>query len=351
MTAPTMSLETQTDAVPDHAVASQTVADQTALWNFDEPIATQSAWTQPVMTHDVHLAETSKGATIRLSHVLLIPIIVCFGWFGWCFLSYGEHPNQSIDRFVALFSDDEVTSVVEQPQPVREIQARPATQQKSVAPALPYPSAGMTAVNPYESLTNALAAPTLPLVDMDGAEAFARWQQSMQGSYYQRYRVAEQVIAARAQGSEELLRQALQTGKFWLRMHALMALSDFGYSVSQDDIQTALQPSHSALRANFIKRFEASRPCAVGCQYVLRALMAHLDVRGKVAVLQVLGHHISPINAQYFVAATFDEDDSVRTAARSWLLKHPVGEREWWDTYRQIFAPTVQTAQVDLSKP
>lgn len=146
--------------------------------------------------------------------------------------------------------------------------------------------------------------------------------------HYQRYKTVLDLAAAKAPGSEELLRSALDSKKFWVRMRALIALADMGDEITDDDVSQALGKTHSELRARFFKRFERS-PCSVGCFYVARAAMKHLDANGRAQVLKVVAREPSDVRDVFMVAATFDSSESVRQTAQEWLSAQNVDSSVW----------------------
>ena len=147
---------------------------------------------------------------------------------------------------------------------------------------------------------------------------------------YQRYKTVLDLAAINAPGSEELLRQALESKKFWIRMRALIALADMGEELSDDDVRDALGNAHSELRARFFKRFEKS-PCSVGCFYVARAALKHLDPRGREQALKVVSRESSDIRDVYLVAATFDGHEMVQKTAQNLISTRSVNESVWQD--------------------
>ena len=146
--------------------------------------------------------------------------------------------------------------------------------------------------------------------------------------HYQRYKTVLDLAAAKAPGSEELLRSALDSNKLWIRMRALIALADMGDEITDDDVGQALGKTHSELRARFFKRFERS-PCSVGCFYVARAAMKHLDAYGRAQVLKVVAREPSDVRDVFMVAATFDSSESVRQTAQDWLSNQNVDSAVW----------------------
>ena len=145
---------------------------------------------------------------------------------------------------------------------------------------------------------------------------------------YQRYKAVIDLAALNAKGSENLLRDALESPKLWTRMRALMALANVGDEITTEDIQKGLGTAHSELRARFFKRFERS-PCDGGCYYIARASLPHLDDLGREAALRVIARGRDTLRDRFMVAATFDVSERVRDSARTWLDGHAVGADVW----------------------
>lgn len=140
---------------------------------------------------------------------------------------------------------------------------------------------------------------------------------------YQRYKAVMDLAALKAEGSEMLLRSALDSPKLWTRMRALMALAELGDDITAEDIQKGLGSAHGELRARFFKRFERS-PCGAGCYFIARASLPHLDATGREAVIRVIAKEDDVIRDRFMVAATFDPSDRVRATAQKWLDSHAV---------------------------
>lgn len=147
---------------------------------------------------------------------------------------------------------------------------------------------------------------------------------------YQRYKTVMELAELRAPASEEFLRQALESKKFWIRMRALIALADLGDQITDDDVKQALGDAHSELRARFFKRFERGA-CSVGCFYVARAALKHLDAPGRQQVLRVITKETSDVRDVFLVAASFDSHPNVRRTAEEWLSTQSIDKSVWQD--------------------
>ena len=141
---------------------------------------------------------------------------------------------------------------------------------------------------------------------------------------YQRYKTVLDLAAINAPGSEELLRQALDSKKFWIRMRALIALADMGAEVTDSDVREALGNAHGELRARFFKRFEKSA-CSVGCFYGARAALKYLDSLGREQALKIVLREASDIRNVYMEAATRDQSKKVQKVAFDWLSSNNIG--------------------------
>jgi hypothetical protein len=96
-----------------------------------------------------------------------------------------------------------------------------------------------------------------------------------------------------------------------------------GDDITDDDVRQALGRTHSELRARFFKRFEKS-PCSVGCFYVARAALKHLESHGRAQVVRVISREASDVRDVFMVAATFDSSELVRKAAEEWLVTQDI---------------------------
>jgi len=185
--------------------------------------------------------------------------------------------------------------------------------------------------NIWDSIDNdygaKLADVTAPLT----ADQEAQFQSGLDSTLtYQRYKAVLDIAKTRARGTEDMLRQALESKKFWTRMRAIIALADMGEKITDADMKAALGEAHSELRARFFKRFEKSS-CGAGCFYIARAALPHLDALGREEVIRVVSREESEIRDVFMVAATFDEAQTVRQAAAQWLDGHSVEAKIWKD--------------------
>ncbi len=183
----------------------------------------------------------------------------------------------------------------------------------------------------WSIVTNQMGAQALARGTTLTADQEASFKDGLRHEFnYQRYKTVLDLAALRAPGSQELLREALASKKFWIRMRAIIALADMGEDITDDDIKQALGDAHAELRARFFKRFEKSS-CSVGCFYVARAAMKHLDASGRSQLVKVVARERSDAAEAFMVAATFDGDESVRATANELIASLAIDQSVWQD--------------------
>jgi hypothetical protein len=274
-----------------------------------------------VLTHDVHLVDQKKPASSLTKAVLAI-FLVAGGLFAYLWLETGEMPD--ILKLVGL-SDEGSEVVVSAPAPKQNPVTPPSPPSAPVVnssgPSSPSKSASKSI---WDNIENELGSDLPELAEqltVDQEEAFrAKLGHEFN---YQRYQGVLDLAASRARGSEDMLREALESKKLWTRMRALMGLADLGEEISADEVQLALGSTHSELRARFFERFEKS-PCSPGCYFVARATLPYLDALGRAEVIRVIARESSAVRDLYLVAATYDQADLVKKAAADWLDKNSV---------------------------
>jgi hypothetical protein len=184
-------------------------------------------------------------------------------------------------------------------------------------------------INIWDSVKNERGSELAPKGASLSTDQEAAFNANLEHEFnYQRYQAVLDLADLKAPGSEELLRQALESKKFWIRMRALIALADLGDHITDVDVKDALGRTHSELRARFFKRFEKS-PCSSGCYFVARAALKHLDALGRAQVVRVLAREPSDVRDVFMVAATFDQSQRVRQVAHEWLAKHDIDPAVW----------------------
>ena len=277
-----------------------------------------------VFTHDVHLVDQKKPAS-SLTNAVLAIFLVAGGLFAYLWLETGEMPD--ILKLVGL-SDEGSEVVVSAPAPNQNPVTPPSPPSPPSAPVVtsPDPSSPPKAASKsiWDNIENELGSDLPELAEqltVDQEEAFrAKLGHEFN---YQRYQGVLDLAASRARGSEDMLREALESKKLWTRMRALMGLADLGEEISADEVQLALGSTHSELRARFFERFEKS-PCSPGCYFVARATLPYLDALGRAEVIRVIARESSAVRDLYLVAATYDQADLVKKAAADWLDKNSV---------------------------
>lgn len=183
----------------------------------------------------------------------------------------------------------------------------------------------------WSMVTNQMGAQALPRGRTLTADQEASFKDGLRHEFnYQRYKTVLDLAALRAPGSQELLRGALTSKKFWIRMRAIIALADMGEDITDDDIKQALGNAHAELRTRFFKRFENSS-CSVGCFFVARASMKHLDSSGRAQLVKVVARERSDAADIFMVAATFDGDESVRATANELIASLDIDQSVWQD--------------------
>ncbi len=314
---------------------------------------------QNVFTEDVKLVKTKKPSALIQVLAAVVLVAGCLTAYAW----YATGDASNILAILGLADDS----------PETELGEHGAKTTENIAnnqPSVVAPSGSASSPGPEKKSENAVAPapPILPrdavgasgpdvqaTEDVNGSEGLWKLVKNEMGGdlpalgkslstdeessfkaglshefNYQRYKTVLDLAAAKAPGSEELLRQALDSKKFWIRMRALIALADMGDEITDDDVRQALGKTHSELRARFFKRFEKS-PCSVGCFYVARASLKHLDASGRVQALRVIARESSDVRDVFMVAGSFDSSQLVRKTAEEWLSTQNIDKSVWQD--------------------
>jgi hypothetical protein len=286
---------------------------------------------QNVFTQDVKMVNGQKASPVMqmlAAVVVVIFMLVAAAWYvTGDLLGVLANPSEIVNIFG--FQDDESLTA----------DAGPDVSSKDVAQAQIPAAANVEAVqqptsqtiptgeaNVWSQVKNELGGELPQRGAKLSADQEARLTAGLTHEFnYQRYKTVLDLAAINAPGSEELLRQALESKKFWIRMRALIALADMGAEVTDNDVHEALGDAHSELRARFFKRFEKSA-CSVGCFYVARAALKHLDTPGREQALKVVSREASNIRDVYMIAATFDRHEGVRQTAQNWLSTQSIDQ-------------------------
>lgn len=339
MESPKLDLNLMDNPIPDvragFSAAEKTafLPSESSVGNAEMPVSAP----QVSVFHEATVATPVTTPTTHLNNILAaILLLLVAGWLGFQFLVYNQAPLEALAGLFRMFSSEpDVTSAVATVPPEDIEVSRHAIPDKVV----PHP--GQTAKNPYQKLEQEVSQATAAILSrksyLSAEDEEAYRAKLSSADYYHRYAAVQDLIANRQEGSEPLLREAMHTGKFWMRMHAAMGLADMGYKVDSRDVVTAIGDAHSELTARFFERFKTLGRCGGGCMLVLRKAMASLDARGRLEALNVLATDASEEGAMYVIAATFDEDPSVRARAEGFLRGRPVDDVLWWRTYNLIF--------------
>lgn len=334
----------QTTSINDATVP---VAGKTEFWNA--PQHPQGAhFAAPVGVFFDEADDYASGTKRKIAAAIFGGLFSLLGaGLAWNFFVNNVSPVDSLNNWWNLaMGVDEVTPVVHKPKAKKIDVADVVDDTPNIKPVIP----GRILPTPYRNLTNEMADQHHRRnVRMTGEEENIIREGLNHEFYYQRFLAVQETVQLRRDGSEAILREALQDGKFWMKMYAVFGLADLGYKVSEDDIKQAFAGSHDELRERFLSRFEANE-CSLGCEYVLRGAMSFLHARPRLEALKVLGKNAAQSTGDYMVAATFDSDEKIRTYAKQWLLKNPVEESEWWRVYNAIAVEDSEAAGAPLSE-
>ncbi|MCX6116663.1 MAG: hypothetical protein NT027_03915 [Proteobacteria bacterium] len=261
------------------------------------------------------------------------------------FAAYKFYFQMNFDQIVNVAKD--LASKELNPQTVEQVQGEGQPDGGDALRETLEPRPGLTSKNPYKNVEFSLDSEPRPTLANIPDELEERINTDLASHvYYHRYRAVEQLIAARPNFAEDLLREELVNGKFWLRMIALMGLTDLKHQITTDDVTTALEGVSDELSSRYFERFTNSNRCPAGCRLVLRMSLSHVGHLSRVVILQNLAKFPSSETSKSMVVATFDEDLSVRQFAQNWLLKHPVEESAW----REIFDEVFNTANAEVAQ-
>jgi hypothetical protein len=298
---------------------------------------------QNVFTQDVKMVKQQKASPVMqmlAAVVVVIFMLVAAAWYTTGdLLGVLANPSQIVNIFG--FQDDESLTADAGPDVSSKAVAQAQEPVNSNVEAVQQPASQTSQTSPtgeanvWSQVKNELGD-ELP---KRGASLSADQETTFKAGLahefnYQHYKTVLDLAAINAPGSEELLRQALESKKFWIRMRALIALADMGAEVTDNDVREALGNAHSELRARFFKRFEKSA-CSVGCFYVARAALKHLDAPGRDQALKVVSREASDIRDVYMIAATFDRHEGVRQTAQNWLMTQSIDKGVLQDVKRR----------------
>ena len=200
--------------------------------------------------------------------------------------------------------------------------------------------------NPYWALPNEIDQ--LPPLDrVWTASEEETWRAAIVHPHtWQRYRTVTEVHTLRLQGSEVILWDALHDPKFWVRFRALVALGDFGATITTRMAKDAIGNARPGLVTRFIKRF-AARP-STGELYTLRqAIRVMPSWQGRFEILKILKKHRIDDNELYLAAGTHDDVPGIRQLATRALARYPSGVAE---ETRQRLAVIMQQPVLSLEE-
>jgi hypothetical protein len=345
-----------------HADASAGV-DATAFWSVGapgqgspQPSQSHLAPQQPQyefnsMPEYTNIRSTTARQASKMNLLVGALVVIAGAFFLFQFLTYGHGPFEALTKIGSSdFTHQEIDSqlvnvptvAAKQTPPMSaqvEVKAQNLTESPVIVASDPVlvKFAGETFENPYKGLLNPSIQSSFKLGKHIGTELENAYRMQLESpDYYVRYKAVSDIVAARQSGVEELLKVAISSGQFWMRMHALIGLADFGYAIDTVLVAQALGEAHSELRARFFERFGSSRACDVGCMFVVREAMKILDARGRREALRVVLLDASPVTLDFAVAASFDQDERVRKMAQTFLLQNPIEETRWHELYQVI---------------
>jgi hypothetical protein len=272
----------------------------------------------PIVSHDVHLIANKTTPAWKKAALAGVAVLLLVGVY------FVIDPDAMSEVLAMLGMGTEEVAVAPVHQKEKAVVADPPATTKTESVDAP-------AANIWESIDNDYGAKLAEVSAPLTADQEAQFQAGLDSELtYQRYKTILDIAMTRARGTEDMLRQGLESKKFWTRMRAVIALAEMGEPITDDDMKLALGDAHSELRARFFKRFEKS-PCGTGCYFIARAALPHLDARGREQVIRVVSREDSEIRDVFMVAATFDESDIVKKAAAEWLDRHSVKSAIWQD--------------------
>lgn len=290
---------------------------------------------QHVFTQDVKLVKEQKLSPVMQVAAALSAIFLLLIGFAWYktgdLLHVLSNPIELMNVFDTHSGDSEMTAGDDESSTVAQNVASTSSDKHTGDAPADEASASRSAKDSsfWNDIKNELGSDLPARGSALTADQEATFKAGLSHEFnYQRYKTVLDLAAINAPGTEELLRQALDSKKFWTRMRALIALADMGDPLTDDDVRVALGDAHSELRARFFKRFEKS-PCSVGCFFVARAAMKHLDAHGRQQALKVVSREASRVRDIFVAAATFDQHEAVRKTAQDWLSMRDIDPAVW----------------------
>ena len=165
--------------------------------------------------------------------------------------------------------------------------------------------------NPYVALSNILGPHPNPMNGVWTPALEVKWRNGLDHEFtYQHYKTVKGIREKRLDGSEILLYQALSEVKFWTRMEAIIALSEFGYAVSLTEVKGAVGNARSSLIKNYLSRFYHDQ--TPGIIYILKQIIKFADAPSRLVILKILKPLRQQENRIYLLAATYDKSPVIQ---------------------------------------
>ncbi len=171
------------------------------------------------------------------------------------------------------------------------------------------------AENPYLPLPNEIRQVEAPAPSFS-ARREAELKLGLQHRFnFQRYRTVKAIREERSTGAKALLIRALDQGKFWTRMQAVLGLAELGEPVDLIHVSKAIGNARSYLVWRYLKRFE-NRVLTGGELHVMRSMLKLVDSKSRIRILTILHQLGGETNSMYLLAARSDMDEAVQKWAK-----------------------------------
>ncbi len=282
----------------------------------------------------------SKGKLkwIFLSLLLLIGL----GIGGYYFVKHRQDPTYNFQNLIAdgklylnkiqnwahdLFSSKKVEQEIAKPEPTPE----PV---KNVAPIIPE--------NPYwilpSRITGEIKPPSRPWNSLEENDLRTMFSSEFN---YQHFKAMQEIREKRLKGSDALLMDALNEKKLWLRMTALIGLSEMGYDVPLFWLEKALgndakNKKLKARVANYFARFEDS--ATAGEKQILRIAVRITHGAARLNILKALANNSDELTPLYLSAASYDPYPKIKKWLQNEVELRPVSNE-----IRSFYFNLVQT--------
>lgn len=170
--------------------------------------------------------------------------------------------------------------------------------------------------NPYWNLPNGFDIPPTRPNQQWNAQQEDVWSSSVTGpKMWPRYMSLFEIKKMPLAGAEKVLWEFSVGKKFWLRIMALMALSDFGEVVELGHVEQAINNVHPELISRFVSRFE--KTSTSGERFILRYLIRLVNEDTRLGILKGLLRSSDKYSRLYLAAGVFDPGVSVSQFSRS----------------------------------